>query len=275
MRCIDFEYDGQYLSDYGCMICTIGSHSGAETVSMGSRLALNTVHMTSLNKFKIISAQYDSAYTITFQIAKQENNKTCSMLNEPEIAALIRWLNRKEYHKLKLIYENGEYANMYYMGTFDIQMIRFGGNIAGLELTLQTDAPFGYYEPSEYYMELTDTQKSYVLYDYSDEIGYLYPKTVEIQCLESGDITVANSKDPKQTVIKNCTAGEVITLDGENKIIRSGMEHHKLCNDFNYHFIRIINTRDKECGNENIFTSSLPCNIRLIYSPICKAGVIL
>lgn len=270
MRCIDFEYDGQRLSDYGCMICTIGRNSGAETINTGSQLTLNTVHMTRHNQFKIISTQYDSAYTVTFQIAKSTGNT----FSELELAAFMRWLNRKEYHKFKAIYENGEYAKTYYMGTFNIQMIRFGGNIMGLELTLQTNAPFGYYEPSEYYMELTDTESSYVLWDNSDETGYIYPETVEIECLESGDITVTNSKDTKQTVIKNCTAGEIITLDGQNKIIRSGMEHGKLCNDFNYHFIRIINTQGINRDNENIFTASLPCNIRLIYSPICKAGVI-
>ncbi len=276
MRCIDFEYDGQHLSDYGCMVCTIGRKSGVETANATSQLTLNTVHMTGFHKHKIISTQYDSTYTITFQIAKSKcKNKTGNTFNQWELSALMRWLNRKEYHKLKVICENGENANIYYMGTFNIQMLCFGGNVIGLELTFQADAPFGYYEPSEYYMELADTKSKYILRDNSDEAGYLYPKTVEIECLKAGDMTISNSKDMKQTVIKNCAAGEIITLDGENKLIYSSMEHSKLCNDFNYHFIRIINEQNKFCdNNENIFTSSLPCNIRLIYSPICKVGVI-
>lgn len=276
MRCIDFEYDGRRLSDYGCMICDINTSPGVETINIGSQLTLNTIRIPRLNKFKLSSAQYNDAYTITFQIAKTgRGNKDDAVINEFELARFMRWLNRKEYHKFKAIYENGECANVYYMGTFNIQMIRLCEKIIGLELTLQTNAPFGYFEPTEHYMKLTGTEDEYILYDCSDEAGYIYPDIAEIECLSPGDLIISNSRDECQTVIQNCIAGEIITLNGENKIIHSNQTHDRLYNDFNYHFLRIINDPDTGSdGNCNIFTSALPCNIRLVYSPVCKIGVI-
>lgn len=279
MRCTDFEYDGQLLSDYGFIICDFGDGAGTETVSVGSPLNLNTIQMPHLNKFKVMSTQYGEAYSVTFQIAKTEDLNAAAdtlFLDEYELSRLIRWLNRKEFHKFKAIYADGEHAKTYYMGTFNVQTICLRGNVIGLELTLQTNAPFGYYEPVEYEMTLSDTADGCTICDTSDEIGYIYPDIVEIECLGSGDLTVSNSNDTRQTIIRNCAKGEVITLYGETKQIASSMEHQKLCNDFNYSFIRIINRREN--GNDessNTFTASLPCRIRLVYSPISKGkGVI-
>lgn len=279
MRCTDFEYDGQLLSDYGFIICDFGDGSGTETVSIGSPLNLNTIEIPRLNKFRIISTQYGEAYSATFQAAKVEdlNSGTDALfIDEHELSGVMRWLNRKEFHRFKAIYEDGEQADTYYMGTFQVQPICLRGSVIGLELTLQTNAPFGYYEPVEYTMTLSDDGDSCTICDTSDETGSIYPDLVEIECLATGDLIIGNSADAHQTIVRNCEAGEVITLYGETKQIISSREHRKLCNDFNYSFIRIINRREN--GNDengNTFTASLPCRIRLAYSPICKGkGVI-
>ena len=74
-------------------------------------------------------------------------------------------------------------------------------------------------------------------------------------------------------IVKNCRANEIITLHGKTKMIESSLAGHtKLYNDFNYNFIRIINTFD---NNVNTFTSTLPCEITISYSPIRKVGLIV
>ena len=147
MYCIDFEYDGQRLSDYGCVVCHISSSPDLNTVNIGSQITFNTINLPLQNKFKTMSAQYEEAYTTTFEIGKFNCNTRDHTLTQEEVSGLMRWLNKKKYCKFKMIYENDEFGNIYYMGSFNIQMITHGGSIIGLELTLQTNAPFGYYEP--------------------------------------------------------------------------------------------------------------------------------
>ena len=276
MRCIDFEFDGQLLSDHDCAICSIGSGSGVETINFGSQLTLNTVSLAGQDKFHIVSTQYGEAYSVTFQVAKLTPDKSlASVIEEQELSQLMRWLNRKQYCKFKAIYEDGEYADVYYMGTFNVQAILLCGNVIGLELTLKTDAPFGHYEPVELYMNLEHEDDGYTLFNGSDETGVFYPDVAEIKCLASGDLVIKNSRDGRMTVINNCQAGEVLTLYGEQKQIVSTYTHKRLYNDFNYNFIRIFNGQAGGVeDNANVYSSTLPCNIRLVYSPICKRGVI-
>ena len=276
MYCIDFEYDGQRLSDYGCGVCHISGSADLNTVSLGSKITFNTINMTQQNKFKLISTQYDEAYTTTLEIAKFDcRDRNNHIFSTAEIAKLTRWLNRKKYCKFKMIYLDGKCANMYYMGTFNVDMIVYGGNVIGLQLTLQTNAPFAYYDPIDCEMNFDKPGAMASIYDMSDEIGYIYPNNVIIKCLASGNLTINNSQDGnRNTVINNCINGEILTLDGENKIITSSKNHEKLYNDFNYNFIRISNKYENNMDNtQNIFTASMPCNITFTYSPICKAGL--
>ena len=289
MYCTDFEYAGKRLSDYGCIVCHISGSSDLNTVNMGSQITFNTVNLPQQNKFKIMSTQYSEAYTTTFEICKFNcNNRDDYKFSQEEISALMRWLNKKNYNKFKMIYKDGECSNVYYMGTFNVQMITHAGDIVGLELTLQTNAPFGYYEPVEYVMDFSNVNDEFSVYDMSDEIGYIYPNSVTIECSNEGYLPenweelglykneglleINNSKDgERKTIINACVNGEVLTLDCENKIITSSEKHDGLYNDFNYNFIRISNS---EYDTENTFTVNKPCKITFTYSPICKMGIV-
>ena len=279
MYCIDFEYDGQRLSDYGCVVCHISSSPDLNTVNIGSQITFNTINLPLQNKFKAMSAQYQEAYTTTFEIGKFNcNTENDCVLTQEEVSSLMRWLNRKRYCKFKMIYENDEFGNIYYIGSFNVQMITYCGDVIGLELTLQTNAPFGYYESIDCKMNFItggDTEKISV-FDISDEIGSIYPHNVKIKCLDSGDLIIHNSQDGKRsTVINNCVEGEILMLDGENKIITSSENHVRLYNDFNYNFIKISNKSENTINDiQNEFTVSLPCEISFSYSPICKMGIV-
>lgn len=276
MRCIDFEYDGQLLSDHDCMICGIGNPPGVETVDFGNHVSLNPVRSIGTNKFHISSTGYDEPYTVSFQVAKlSPGMELAAPMDEYELSDMMRWLNRKNYCKFKPVYEDGECSDVYYMGTFDVQPIDLCGRIIGLDLTLKTDAPFGYYEPVRVHMSLRNPEDRYTLVDSSDETGFTYPATVTIECLADGDLVLKNTKDARHTEIKNCRAGEVLTLDGEEKLVTSSMSHGRLYNDFNYNFVRIYNGRENGRDDmDNVFSSTLPCHVTLVYSPICKRGII-
>ena len=282
MYCKDFEFDGNRLSDYGCIVCHILNDGGASAISIGSNITFNTIKIPTVNKFKLMSTQYDEAYTTTFEICKHDcRNEDNKYFTQEETSYLMRWLNRKTFRKFKMIYDDGTLANVYYNASFNVKPITLYGDIIGFELTLQTDAPFGYYDEVEYTMEFTTDNLSHEHHDISDEIGYIYPSIMTIETIVAGNFEMTNSQEPDRVIeIKNCKAGEIITLV-ENKVITSSEVHSKLHNDFNYKYPRICNEHEDIYNDgyavdnmKNTFTVNMPCKITFIYSPICKMGIV-
>jgi hypothetical protein len=278
----DFEYDNQRLSDFGCVICHILEGGDASAISIGSQLTFNTLPIVGVNKFKLMSTQYDEAYTATFEVCKFNcDDLNDNFFTQEEITHFMRWLNKKTFKKFKVIYENGELAKVYYNASFNVSPISYFGNVIGLQLTLQTDAPFAYYDEVEYTMEFSGDNLQHTYYDISDEIGYIYPSSMTIEILNSGDFELTNSQEPNRvTSIENCRANEVITLV-ENKVISSTNSHLQLYNDFNYVFPRICNENEDiyDIGTPvdnmaNTFTVNMPCKITFKYSPVCKMGIV-
>lgn len=273
MLITDFEYAGERLSDFGCMVCCINT-TAPDSISLGSNLTFNTIKNNGTNISRLVSTQYDEVYTCTFDIGKfrcQDLND--NDLTDIELSRLIRWLNRKEYHKFKPIYNNGQYGNVCFYGSFNVTGIKLAGKLIGLTLVFTANAPFGYEEETEYNYTIVNNNDLFYFYDNSDELGVNYFKSLKITCSFDGDITIVNQNENRNTVIKNCIQGEVITMDCENKIITTSKEtHNTLCNDFNYNFPRLLNTYE---SRENVFSVSLPCQIDIKYSPIRKVGVIL
>ena len=103
--------------------------------------------------------------------------------------------------------------------------------------------------------------------DTSYEEGYIYPQ-MEITIKKDGDLTIHNSIENRETYIANCKVNEVITLD--YPVIKSSNSSHNIQNDFNWTFCRVANTYD---NSRNDLVVSLPCSIKIKYSPIVKVGI--
>ena len=103
--------------------------------------------------------------------------------------------------------------------------------------------------------------------DTSYEEGYIYPE-MEITVKQDGDLTIYNSIENRETYIANCKANEIITLD--YPVIKSSDSSHNIQNDFNWTFFRVANTYD---NSRNDLVVSLPCSIKIKYSPIVKVGI--
>lgn len=267
MYCTDFEYDNQKLSDYGMIIGTLNDSGGNDIVSSGSDITFNQIRPSGSDYFNLYSSTYQEPLTAAFQVVKNpcKCNGNC-YLSPVEASNIQRWLCRKNYNKFKII-QNG-YEDIHWKATFTSKQIMLHGHIAGLELTLYTDAPYAYLDRMKHVFHCVKNEP-FVLYDASDEIGSVYPDVV-ITVKKSGNFTLENSMDNKVTKINNVTSGEVLTIDGRNQIISSSNLDHKISNDFNWFFPRIINTYQT---NRNDFIASLECDVTLIYSPIRKIGL--
>jgi len=267
MIILDFEYDGLLLSDFGCMVCNLDKTSGLDTASNGSQINFSTTPILKGVNQVLADTNYSECLTATFQICKHPcyYHGDDAYMTAEEVAELMRWLNRKSFHKLRLDLEG--YERVYFQGSFNVDVVKYGTNIAGLSLNLTTDAPFGRGDTIYKNFNLTANQPV-VFRDTSDEIGFIYPKT-KVTCGESGKLIITNDIEDRRTIIDNCTSGEIITMDYPT-ITTSNQYHYYIADDFNYSFFRIANKWNERV---NKITVSLNCTLEFEYNPICKIGL--
>lgn len=266
MRFEDFEYDGKQLSDLGYMVCEFGTNS-INTVK-GANINLNTVSNSYGTKNYLVNSKYSNVLEDTFQICKNTCNSRDMEITVDEQRELVRWLNRKSYHRFR--YLAYDYLDFYFEATFNISYIEIGGKIYGLELEMTTNKPFALNKEKDYELEITEANQTVVLIDESDDEGCIYPHMRITIGNTGGDLKISNEVGDRieTTIVKNCTENEVITID--YPIIYSSVLSHKVQNDFNWKFFGISNTNN---DRTNKITVSLPCKIEIGYSPAVKLGL--
>ena len=267
MYALDFEYDGQYLSDHGFIICKFGSSSDVDVLSAGSKITFNKISRNNGKSFSLTGSQYDECIQATFEICKNPKLYDNLYITNDEYRHIMRWLNRRDFLKFQMLNEyDKDQEACYYDASFNIDKIMIKNKLYGMQLTMETNKPFGYGREQIVSWNISDTSKSKVLTDVSDEIGYIYP-SMTITINRSGNLSIYNELEDCRMEIKNCTFGEVITIDGDTHIISSSLNSHHIYDDFNFEFFRIGNTIN---NRNNKISVSLPCKLEIRYSPIIK-----
>lgn len=276
MYAMDFEYADKRLSDFNCTTCTINSSSGVQEMNIGCDITFSTVKNYHTFKQSRTSSSYGSVYATDFQIMKnEEGNEENRYFTYEEVRAIYRWLNRREYSKFKPLPDDGQDYDVHYFGSFNIDEVFLNGRIIGLTLHFVSNAPYGFGEENQFQITISEENNTFSLFGDSDEMNHtIYPKVV-IHCLsDTGEegLTIKNRTTGTMVYIKGCSADEILTIDGEYKIITSSVERHTtLPNDFNYGYLDIAVNADDNL--ENIYEVSAPCEITITYSPIRKVGV--
>lgn len=267
MYAMDFEYDGQFLSDFGFIICKFGATNGMVTANAGMNITFNKVSQNKGRNFSLVSTQYDKCIQTTFDICKNPDiydNKYMEITND-EYKSMMRWLNRHEFLKFQILDNDGRDA-CYYNASFNIEKITVGDILYGLRLTMETDKPFGLGKTITTSHIFTDITKPFIITASSDEIGSIFPM-VTITCVVDGDVILRNEAEDCTMLIRNCKAGEVISIDNKNQILSTNYDSHDIANDFNYEFFRIRNTY---AVKTNKIYSSIQCKVEIKYEPIIK-----
>lgn len=246
------------------VVCSFGE-KGLETISNGAKIVFNKVSTLGGTHHKLTSTEYEDCLETTFQICKSSCTSDVMEICSTEFRELTKWLNRKNFKKFKLLDE--EHIDLYYEVSININRIEIDGNLYGLELEVIANRPFALKEPRTIIIKNTETEGKYSLNDTSYEEGYIYPE-VEITINQDGDLKIYNAIEDRWTNILNCTAGEIITMD--YPIIQSSDSSHDIQNLFNWKFLRIANTYE---NSRNDLTISIPCTIKLKYSPVVKVGL--
>lgn len=264
MKANDFEFNNKRLSDFGFIVVSFGG-KGLETID-GAEITFNTipVHGGSMNR--LVSTQYENCLETTFQIAKCSCNTDIQEISSTEFREISAWLNRRKFLKFKILDE--EHIDIYYMASVaSIGRIELDGHLMGLELNIITNSPHAFKEQKLITIKNLVEDGKHSINDTSYEEGYIYPHT-EITVNMDGDLNIHNAIEDRDTYIANCVSGEVITMN--YPIIQSSVSSHNIQNDFNWNFFRVANTFD---NSRNDLTISIPCTIKLKYSPIVKVGL--
>lgn len=264
MKAFDFLYDNKNLSDFGLIICNFGE-KGVDTVSDGAEVIFNTVSVQNGSKHELTSVEYEDCLETKIQVCKHSCSSGVQEITETEHRQLTRWLSRKKFLKFKILDE--AHIDLYYEAKINISKIEMNGCLYGLELEIITNRPFSLKEPRIINVKNTVQNGKHSISDTSHEEGHIYPLT-EITVTESGDLNIYNAIEDRNTYIANCTAGEIITMD--YPVIQSSISSHNIQNDFNWNFFRIANTFE---NSRNDLTISIPCTIKIEYSPIIKVGL--
>ena len=266
MNAVDFKYDGQFLSDYGFIICDFNGSNGLNEATTSSKISFETVPMLGGRRYSLVNAKYDEALSFQFDICKNPEVYDDLFITSDEYRDLMRWLNRDQFLELCLFDNDEDYDPCYFNASFNAEKLKIGERVCGVRLYAQTDSPYALGE------EITITKNFYSGYavkeinDMSDEIGFIYP-SIKITCKSDGDLTLSNLTYDVDVEINNCINNEVITIDGESLTITTDNPSHSICDDFNYEFFVIGNTMN---DRRNRITTSIPCLIEIKYRPIIK-----
>ena len=265
MKAFDFSFGDKNLSDFGFILCNFGGSKGLETVSDGCQITFKTVPVLGGTRHNLTSAIYEDYLESVWQICKHSCKGDIQEITESEHREITKWLNQKKFLKLKIL--DDSHIDLYYEAAFNVSKIEIDGRLFGFELEVCTNAPFAYKDPKTIVVKNLEVNGKHAVNDISHEEGYIYPYT-EITVNADGDLKVFNAIENRETVIKNCVAGEVITMD--YPVIKSSISSHNIQNDFNWVFFRMANTYE---NSRNDLTISLPCTIKIKYSPIVKVGL--
>ena len=264
MKAFDFEFDSKRLSEFGMVLCKFDS-GGLDTVSDGSEVTFNTISVQNGIKSEQVSAIYESNLETTLQICKHSCSGGIKEITATEHRRLTRWLNRKHFSKLKIL--DKDHIDLYYEALINVSKIEFNGKLIGLELSVLTNRPHALKEKRILNIVNTEQDGKHSINDTSYEEGYIYPRT-QITISQDGNLNIYNAIEDRNTYIANCKSGEVIIMD--YPVISSSDSSHNIQNDFNWNFFRVANTFE---NSRNDLTISLPCSIKIEYSPIVKVGL--
>jgi len=269
MQATDFEYDGQYLSDYGFIVCTFDDNTGVNTATAGSSLTFNVVRKYNGKRFSLINTSYDECLQVIFDICKDPEitSKLDMEITNEEYRDISRWLNRKKHLKFQAINPEGNEDNCYYNSSFNIEKITIADKLYGLRLTMETDSPFGYGEVFQRSFTVSNNTTKCVVMDESDEIGETAIDLI-ITNTNAGTVEITNETTGKKTIITNCASGEIIRIRGDTQSVVSSVTTHNVYNDFNYIFPKIQNTFN---DRKNVFSSTNPCTMVFRYTPIIRS----
>lgn len=257
----DFIFDGERLSDRGYMMCTFdGEHSW-----QGGEITFVSVKPAGLDKHQYYTSQFENPLQCTTSICKSICDTPADELDiitREEQSDIIHWLTRPNKYCWLAFDEEYGYDDVYYNCYVQAVPHMEDGRVIGFDLTIITDSPYGYSKPIRNTYKLSSDNKNKILFNNSDRIGVIYPKTI-IKPLQDGEVAFRTGNNNTSTItrIKSVTAGQEIIIDGERDLI-SGLSS---LNNFNMQYPILVNEYRNRKTDIVLLDDSVDCDVTFEY----------
>lgn len=264
----DFYFDNVSAKSKGFMICSFNGGS-SDDVTFGVPFQYQTSKSLGTNRNHFHSSVYDEPISFKIQLCKYNHvTHIAEKINSYEVGEVIRWISQDTgYQPLEII--TSEYEHLVFNAYINLSRIEIAGDTCGFQLDVTTDSSFCYSPIRQKTFVLNEENDfSFCINDMSDKIGYQYPD-ITITCKESGNLKLYNTMTGDTTEINHCVHGEIIFINGNNQIVRSIFDSHKIYDDFNFKFPKIMNTKFER---DNTFISNIPIEVTLSYNVIRLVG---
>lgn len=260
----EFIFDDISSSKFELIICKFDKSSGIERVGIGSEREFITFKAPLSNKWNDLGSHYTTPLEFTIQVCKND----LSIINDDEKPKIARWLIRNDGKKWLHLNKIGYEDIFFKCSAIKIEKFTFGEQTYGLEITFICDSPFGYSSIQQKSFNV-NSNKTFTIYNDSDDIGNIYPD-MQIHITQDCNLTITNNIENRIFKISNCSKNEIITIDGERKIITTSNKLHKIYNDFNWKHFRLVSNNFTH-KNEVVINGY--ANIELSYRTVRKVGV--
>lgn len=256
-----FTY-GEYSSDqFGVVAVSFGNENG-NSLYGGQSTDLVLDRAAKSEKWEKISQKYKEPMKFTLQIVNEDG----SDISQEQERALSRWLCRRNGFKWLFIIDE-RYSDIWIECIISNPQIWIVGTVKGMQFDVTTSSAVAFSDEREYNYILTDDDKVIEdLFVYNDEEIEIIPD-VEITMLESGNLTIANSREIDTsyfTTINNLVIGEIITIKDER--ITSNISAHDVFNDTNKKWLKLYD-------EINQVTFNLKCNVTIKFREYRKLVV--
>lgn len=253
---------GEYSSEeYGVIAVHFGTESGGALYG-GQSTNLVTDKADQAIEWEILSQNYKEPMKFTLQIVNEDG----SDITQEQERGLTRWLCKRGAYQWLFI-QDERYSDIWIRCNMSNPQIWTVGRVKGMQFDVITSSSIAFSDEREYNYTLTDLDKVIEnIFVYNDEEIFIYPE-MEITMLESGNLTITNSRETDttyKTVINNLVVGEVITI--KNDDITSSINTHNILNDFNLMWLRLYD-------ENNVITFSLKCTVTIKFREYRKLVV--
>ena len=256
-----FIFDGIPSEVFGLIITSSDSGEGQWNASSDVEIKTEKLFRRPVPYF------YGTTQTPVLEFEAQITT-TSGELTAVDSSLIQKWLfGKSTYKKLRIVQPDMEdiYYNCFLTNP---QINRVGNIIRGFTFNIVCDSPFAWKNPKS--VTYTVSNRTYTLYNESDNNFYTYPKLViDMDGTSNGSISIKNVTDNNNTfAMTGLPAQDVITVDCDLQIVTDSLNTPNLLNKLAtpINFLRLLT------GTNQLFILGNIDYVKITYTPMKRVG---